>query len=195
MAAGKVSGVKNQGSCGSCWAFSAVAALESQERIAGTGTTSFSEQQLVDCSRSFGNQGCNGGWMDQAFAYVAKNGITDSGAYPYTARDQACKTNTGAYHIKGYKDTAEGNCNEVISALGGRPLSVAVDATNWSFYAGGVFRNCKRNLNHGVLLVGIDASGNWNIKNSWGTSWGNSGFITLAGGNTCGVCDAASYPY
>jgi len=195
VSAGKVSAVKNQGSCGSCWAFSAVAALESRERIANTGTTSFSEQQLVDCSRSYGNQGCNGGWMDQAFAFVKDHGITDTGSYGYVARDQACKKTDGAYKITGYKDSAEGNCNAVISDLGGRPLSVAVDATNWSFYAGGVFRNCAKNLNHGVLLVGVDASGTWNIKNSWGGSWGNSGFISLASGNTCGICNSASYPY
>jgi len=192
---GDVSGVKNQGSCGSCWAFSAVAALESYERIAGKGTTSFSEQQLVDCSRAFGNQGCNGGWMDNAFEYIKKYGITDAGQYPYTGRDGTCKFNGGNFKISGFTDSPAGNCNTVAGNLMGRPLAVAVDATNWSFYAGGTFKNCAANLNHGVLLVAVDNNGAWTIKNSWGTGWGNGGFITLAAGNTCGVCNAASWPH
>jgi len=193
VAKGDVSPVKNQGSCGSCWAFSANAQIESWSRINGKGQVNLSEQQLVDCSRSFGNQGCNGGWMDNAFQYIVKYGITSTAEYPYAGRDQTCKFNGGNFHIGGFTDVAAGNCGSLTTALGGQPVAVAVDATNWSFYAGGVFKNCAANLNHGVLLVGVDAAGNWNIKNSWGTGWGNAGFITLAPNNTCGLCNAASY--
>jgi len=79
------------------------------------------------------------------------------------------------------------------NAITGRPISVAVDATNWSPYKSGVFNNCKASLNHGVTLVGV-VGGSWRIKNSWGAAWGESGFIRLATGNTCGICNVASYP-
>jgi len=80
------------------------------------------------------------------------------------------------------------------ASLSGRPISVAVDATNWSPYKSGVFNNCKTALNHGVLLVGINSDSSWKVKNSWGAAWGNAGYITIATGNTCGICNDAAYP-
>jgi C1A family cysteine protease len=182
--------VKNQGSCGSCWAFSATGAIEAAYGLKGTHV-SLSEQQLVDCSASYGNQACNGGLMDNAFKYVKAQGLTTDSDYKYTAVKGTCKVNTGPHKITGYTDTP--GCTAVANAIASRPLSVAVDATNWSPYRSGVFSNCGTSLNHGVLLVGIDAAA-WKIKNSWGTSWGESGFIRLARGNTCGVCNVVSYP-
>lgn len=181
---GMVTPVKNQGSCGSCWAFSAIGSMESLYK-SKSQTVNLSEQQLVDCSRPQGNQGCNGGWPSSALNYIKANGITDTSSYPYVAKDQSCKTQGGSYKITGY--SSQTGCTGLTNGINSRPISVTVDATNWSKYGGGVFNNCKTSINHAVLLVGV-AGGNWKIKNSWGASWGESGYIRLASGNTCGVC-------
>lgn len=188
---GAVTPVKNQGQCGSCWAFSATGGLEGLSKLSAGTLESFSEQQLVDCSGSFGNQACNGGLMDNAFKYVKANGIVHEDEYPYKAVKQTCSKNSGPFKIGGFTDIKD--CNTLATALTGRPISVAVDATNWSPYKSGVFNNCKTSLNHGVLLVGVTDQ-YWKVKNSWGTSWGESGFVRLARGNTCGICNVASYP-
>ena len=191
VAAGATTPIKNQGQCGSCWAFSATGSLEGLSKLAYGSLQSFSEQQLVDCSGKYGNQACNGGLMDNAFKFVKDNGIVHEDEYPYKAVKQACKNATGAFKISGFTDIKD--CNTLATGVVGRPISVAVDASNWSSYKSGVFNNCKVALNHGVLLVGVTDQ-SWKIKNSWGTSWGESGFIRLARGNTCGVCNVASYP-
>jgi len=188
---GAVTGVKNQGNCGSCWAFSSTGALEGLSKIGFGSLQSFSEQQLVDCSGSYGNQACNGGLMDNAFKYVKDHGITTEAAYPYKAVKGTCTTNTGAFKISGYTD--DRGCTALANALNGRPVAVAVDATNWSAYKTGTFSNCATSLNHGVLLVGV-AANIWRVKNSWGTGWGESGYIRLAAGNTCGICNQPSHP-
>lgn len=186
-----VSPVKNQGNCGSCWAFSAVATLESFALMNGK-TAILSEQQLVDCSKKYGNEGCNGGFNYQGLAYVKDHGIATGAEYPYTAKTQACKVDGGAFKISSVS-VAKG-CPAVLSALASRPLGVSVDATNWSHYVSGIFNNCKTNLNHDVFLVGA-TDAYWKIKNSWGTTWGESGFIRLAPGNTCGIClDKSPWP-
>jgi len=188
---GAVNGVKDQGQCGSCWAFSTTGSLEGLSKI-GYGTLeSFSEQQLVDCSGSFGNQACNGGLMDNAFKYVKAKGIVHEDQYKYTAKKGTCTTNAGPFKISGFTDVK--TCDALATAITGRPVSVAVDANNWSPYKSGVFSNCGKQLDHGVLLVGV-VGGAWKVKNSWGPSWGESGFIRLASGNTCGICNMASYP-
>lgn len=185
---GMVSPVKNQGSCGSCWAFSAVGVLESWALSKGQ-TVNLSEQQLVDCSKSYGNEGCNGGFNYKGLAYVKDNGITTTAAYPYTAKTGTCKVQGGSFKITSVP-TAKG-CTNVASAIQLRPIGVSADATNWSKYASGVFSNCGRNLNHDILLVGLTST-NYKIKNSWGSTWGEQGFIRLALGNTCGICDDLS---
>jgi len=188
---GKVSSVKNQGQCGSCWAFSAVGTLESYSLFKGQ-SVNLSEQQLVDCSRPQGNQGCNGGWPSNALKYVQSYGITTESAYPYAAKDQACKVQGGSFKIAG--QVSHSGCSGLTSGINSHPISIAVDATNWGSYKSGVFNNCATSLNHAVLLVGV-VGGNWKIKNSWGTGWGESGYIRLAAGNTCGVCAYAGvYP-
>jgi C1A family cysteine protease len=187
---GKVTDVKNQGQCGSCWAFSATAALESGLLIAGQNKL-LSEQQLVDCSRAYGNQGCSGGWMDSAFQYIIDHGITTQDEYPYVARNQVCAKDGGDVKISGFVDVQ--GCDNLENALSARPISVAVDASVWSQYRGGVLSNCGTAINHGVLLVGSNADF-WKIKNSWGTTWGEKGFIRLSKGNTCAVCSYPSYP-
>ena len=97
----------------------------------------------------------------------------------------------GPYKISNY--IVVGNCNYLTNAISARPVAVSVDATNWSPYKSGVFNNCKASINHGVTLVGVKG-GNWIVKNSWGTTWGDNGYITLASGNTCAICNEASYP-
>jgi len=185
---GKVSSIKNQGSCGSCWAFSASGVTESFFLFKGQ-SHSLSEQQLVDCSRGQGNQGCNGGWPSNALKYAIANGWATETEYPYTAKDQTCKKTGGSIRIAGQKSFS--GCSGLSSGINSSPISVTVDATNWSPYKSGVFSNCGASINHAVLLVGVHTDGAWKIKNSWGTSWGESGYIRLASGNTCGVC---AYP-
>ena len=189
-AQGYVTPVKNQGQCGSCWAFSTTGGLEWLSKNRGT-LENFSEQQLVDCSGSYGNMACNGGLMTNAFKYVRDKGIVHQDEYPYRAVKQACKQDGGAFKITGYTEIRD--CNTLAATIQNRVVSVAVDATNWSRYSSGVFSNCSNRLNHGVTLYGV-SSDNWVIKNSWGTSWGEKGSIRLAKGNTCGVCNMASYP-
>jgi C1A family cysteine protease len=190
---GAVTPIKDQGQCGSCWAFSTTGAIEGFHFLKTGTLTSYSEQQLVDCSTSYGNQGCNGGLMDQAFQFIEASGITTESAYPYLAYDESCQKATGEYKISAYADVPQGDANALVTAVNGRPVAVAVDAENWQFYSGGVFSDCSDNLDHGVLLVGYDSTA-LIVKNSWGTSWGENGYIRLAKGNTCGIANAASYP-
>jgi len=129
--------------------------------------------------------------MDSAFQYVRDHGLTTTEAYPYAARDQTCKIDKGAVKISSFVDVP--GCDNLLNALSSRPISVAVDASVWSQYKTGVLSSCGVAVNHGVLLVG-GTDGFWRIKNSWGATWGEAGFIRLARGNTCAVCSYPSYP-
>jgi len=163
---------------------------------------------LVDCSVPEGNHGCQGGWMDQAFQYVIKNGGIDTeDSYKYTASGpNACHynpSNRGAT-ISGYQDVPSGSESGLQQASNGRPVSVAIDASHTSFqlYKSGIYYEAAcnpKNLDHGVLVVGYgsDAQGDyWIVKNSWGSGWGMQGYINMARNknNNCGIATAASYP-
>jgi cathepsin L len=205
---GAVTPIKDQGQCGSCWAFSTTGSTEGAYFLKKGELVSLSEQQLVDCSTSYGNEGCNGGFMDYGFEYIIDNGITDEADYPYKARDQKCSTGKPVKAtISSYKDVKAKDSNAFLAAVNIGPLSIAIEAdqNGFQFYSSGVFTGtCGVNLDHGVLIVGygIDGANKYYIlKNSWGTSWGEKGYMrivdkpTLNGGaGQCGMMLNPCYP-
>ena len=207
-AKGAVTPVKNQGQCGSCWSFSTTGSLEGRYQIAGNKLTSFSEQQLVDCSKAEGNQGCNGGLMDDAFTYLEKNKIETEADYGYTARDGTCKYDAtkGVTGDKSFHDVTPKDPVALKTALQGGPVSVAIDAggLNFQLYFGGIMKHfCGTSLDHGVLVVGYGTEGStdyWILKNSWGAGWGEKGYFRILrtmdaqGPGVCGLQLDASYP-
>jgi hypothetical protein len=198
-----VTGVKDQGQCGSCWSFSTTGAVEGIVALKHGHLTSLSEQQLMDCSYTYGNLGCSGGLMDNAFKYVQANGLCTEAAYPYTARDGTCKASSCNVSpntkITGYKDTPHTE-NGLGAAVDMQPVSVAIEADQSGFqlYKSGVFCGvCGTNLDHGVLAVGYgtDTQPYWKVKNSWGTTWGEKGYIRMCrDSNKCGISNEPSYP-
>jgi len=206
VAKGAVTGVKDQKQCGGCWAFSATGATEGLIYLKHGVLKSLSEQQLLDCSSSYGNAGCNGGLMTHAFAYIKDNGLCSEADYPYKGVNGRCNsaacTTANYTKISGYSSV---NPNE--QALGHfldyQPISIAIEADQSGFqlYSSGVFDGtCGNNLDHGVLAVGYGTdptSGKpyWKVKNSWGINWGEQGYIRMVRNkNECGISDEASYP-
>lgn len=204
---GIVAPVKNQGQCGSCWAFSAAGALESAHAQKTGSLVRLSEQNLVDCSTSFGNHGCNGGLMDYAFRYVISNrGMAKEADYPYEARDATCryKKETCGSTLAAFKQVTSYSESALQAAVAVGPVSVAIDASpsTFRFYKSGVYYDAScssTRLNHGVLAVGYGTEGGadyWLVKNSWGADWGNGGYILMARNrnNNCGIATMSSYP-
>jgi len=206
---GMVTDVKNQEQCGSCWAFSATGSLEGQHQKKTGKLVSLSEQQLVDCSRKFGNLGCDGGLMDSAFQYIKANGGIDTEeSYPYKGKNGKCHFNNATIGATctGFTDIKSGSEEALLQAVATvGPISVAIDASHFSFqfYSHGVYnepRCSSEQLDHGVLAVGYGESEMgkkyWLVKNSWGESWGQKGYIWMTRDkrNQCGIATQASYP-
>ena len=211
---GAVTPVKNQGQCGSCWSFSTTGAMEGAYFVANNKLVSFSEQELVDCDNV--DKGCNGGLMDNAFKWVEKNGgLCSESDYKYEsgttmkagACDKSC-TNIPNSEIKSYTDVKQRSDNAMMEAVAQQPVAIAIQADQKDFqlYKSGVFTgSCGTRLDHGVLTVGYGTSKDgidyYKVKNSWGTSWGDNGYILLGRGDEynrgqgqCGMLMSASYP-
>jgi len=189
-----VTPVKDQGQCGSCWSFSTTGVMEGTFALNDEDSSmlSFAEQQLVDCcgADGFGCQGCEGAWPYQAASYIEAKGIVTEDKYPYTAMDGTCSVKGGDYKTTNHSMIEAGNLDDLAAASALHPVSVCVDATNWSSYSSGVFDDCSTNIDHAVLLVGYSPD-YWIVKNSWNTSWGEQGYIRLARGNTCAIANVA----
>ena len=209
VAKGAVTPIKNQGRCGSCWSFSTTGSVEGAYQIANGDLVSLSEEDLVQCDHN-GDQGCNGGLMDNAFEWIEQNGIAAEADYPYTSGQgvtgtcDSAKSAKPVVTITGFTDVPKGDEDALKSAVAQGPVSIAIEADKSAFqlYKSGVLDSdgCGTKLDHGVLTVGYgtdSASGKdyWKVKNSWGSTWGEDGYIRMVRGkDMCGIAQSASYP-
>jgi len=209
---GAVTPTKDQGQCGSCWAFSATEAIESQWFLAGNPLIELSPQQIVDCDQGRGDEGCNGGDTITAYQYViAAGGMETDNSYPYEGQNDPCSFNKSLVvaSIKNWTYvTTTNDENEMKVGLYNKgPLSICVDASSWQYYIGGIIEHfcssAPSDLDHCVMITGYGYREDWlfrnvsiwNVRNSWGTDWGYGGYLYIERGyNLCGVADEATLP-
>lgn len=201
---GAVTPVKNQGQCGSCWAFSSTGSMEGAHFLKTGKLLSLSEQQLVDCS--WLNLGCNGGMQDRAFFYAKYHPLETESDYPYIAKShglfgcQATKSK-GVVTAESYKDVSTMNVKQLKAALNQQPVSISIEADRTVFqqYKSGVITgsSCGTSLDHAVLAVGYGSENGQDyflVKNSWGAAWGDKGYVKLGSNNVCGLLQEPTYP-
>lgn len=204
---GVVTPVKNQGKCGSCWSFSATGAMEGAWMLHTGEDISLSEQQLIDCSTAYGDNGCNGGLMPDAFGYAIEYGMCTEDNDPYEAKESECRYCVPSARFESCKLVEPNNELALLDALHNGPVSVAIEADQkaFQFYQGGIIdtQSCGTNLDHGVLVVGFGTDNGkdyWLVKNSWGPDWGEDGYVRIARTNStdlpgmCGIAMQPSFP-
>ena len=203
---GAVTSVKDQGQCGSCWTFSATGAIEGAWAISKGQLVDLSEQELVDCATgiSYGSRGCQGGQMEGAFKFVIENGQCSLSSYPYTAKDGTCQKCSAVAHITSCSDVKPNDQVSMKAAVAQQPVAVAIEADTRYFqsYSSGILTSssCGTSLDHGVLTVGYGEENGqkyWLVKNSWGTTWGDKGYVKIArteSTNDPGICGIAMDP-
>ena len=202
---GAVTTVKDQGQCGSCWTFSSTGAMEGAWAIAKGQLIDLAEQELVDCAGlKYGSMGCNGGQMEGAFKFIIENGQCAASSYPYTAKDGSCHSCSAVAHATSCYDVKPNDQLSLKAAVAKQPIAVAIEADTKYFqsYSGGVLTSssCGTSLDHGVLAVGYGEENGqkyWLVKNSWGTSWGEQGYVKIGRSestNDAGICGIAMDP-
>lgn len=210
VTAGMVNPIQDQGQCGSCWAFSAAASMESAHAISSGTLLKISEQQFVDCSSAYGNNGCSGGWYMWAWNYAKTMSMDSETSYPYTSGTTktagTCNVDTSTQELKdvSYAKVDE-DTDSIKSAIAQQPCSVAINATSRAFsnYSSGVLSVSQcggTNMDHAVAAVGYgveNGEGYYLVRNSWGTSWGDAGYVKIAqasGKGACGINQMVYYP-